>query len=173
MIIISIDPGSTSGWAILDTHRQNRPNLIDSGQLNQDDEYTWQSWWKNIDKVFTCMQLVCLVCEDQFIQRIPQYAAPNVAKRIYAQQVDALKISSSAGQWEGCAKLYGWQVLPRIHPQTWKHALFGSCKNVNTKLLALAWVQSAWKLKLKNKEHHRAEAICIGCYIAKQQQLMR
>ena len=160
--LLAVDPGKISGWAVF-----KMPNLLFAwGQIKPEKNVQWSQLWQKFQDIDGRW---LIICEGQFIPDVP-YAASRAKKlELFGKQQKSLKIASSAGSWEGVARYLGWEVLPRIHPLKWRRGIFGpqKCTANQAKKLAVEIVNKAHELELKSREHHVAEAICIGDYTRK------
>lgn len=161
--LLAVDPGRVSGWAIF-----KLPALLFAyGHLRPDKPKEWVGFW---EKYPAYDGRWSLVSEAQFIAPVKYRSERTKMLEMLSKQQKALKTAISAGCWEGAARLNGWDIRDRVHPATWRSAIFGKGRYSapQAKKLALKIVNASYDLKLKNSQHHTAEAICIGDFARKQ-----
>jgi hypothetical protein len=165
--ILAVDPGSQSGWAIIEVG--NAPRPVNSGQLGTT---------KRAPLKGSLMRLVCemaivesgaeqsvqLAIEGQFL---PSAAGMNQWARAHA--VDALETARVAGMWRGVAESMGIGVWSdTILANTWRRAVWGRrvWRREQSKIYAVTMANRVYGCKIKKTYDHEAEAVWIGVYAA-------
>jgi hypothetical protein len=94
-----------------------------------------------------------------------------------ALQRSAMAVAVSKGRWLGIAEALRLEVLPDVHPTTWREAMlgrgWGRRPRKQCKRQAVEVVRALWKIKMLVSHDHTAEAIIIGAYAAKDKVVQR
>lgn len=152
---LGIDPGVTSGWALVSLADSGRPKLELHGAAKH----------LPYRDVITDITIRAGVLEQVVCQVEGQFVPGDAAHR--AQAVDSLSTAASRGAWEEACTAAGWIVLPAVQPNAWRKAVLGSWspKWTRAKCKACAISQVALMDKVKVADHV-AEAILMAGYAA-------
>ncbi len=170
--VLAVDPGRWCGWVLLRCPvGKGRVALVAFGQLERPTGELLHrlARWAEIQCYEGGGDRIWLACEQQFATR------DSNTKRGYARATDMIGVAQMAGKWICAAEAHEYPVV-LIHPSTWRTRVLGCKANVLEKVakrmaLQFAKAKHGKLTKLKVKEHHVAEALCIGHHLAKALQL--
>jgi hypothetical protein len=165
--ILAVDPGSQSGWALVEVGNSPRP--VASGQLGT---------VKRAPMDGSSIAMVCelalgecagshavqLAIEGQFLP-----SAAGMGQWARAHAVDALATARVAGMWRGVGESLGIEVWSdSILANTWRRAVWGRrvWRREQSKVYAVTMANRVYGCKIKKSYDHEAEAVWIGVYAA-------
>ena len=152
---LGVDPGATSGWALVSLGTSGRPRLDLHGAARH----------LPYRDVITDLIIRVGILEPVTCQIESQFVPGDAAHR--AQAVDSLATAASRGAWEEACSAAGWRVLQPVSPNVWRKAVLGGWEQKWTraacKAAAIRQVALLDRVKVAD---HVAEAILMAGYAA-------
>jgi Holliday junction resolvasome RuvABC endonuclease subunit len=145
--VLGIDPGATSGWAIVSISAN--PKLLRHGIFKfKDDASTVRELTLALDGLEDTV--IKTFIENQFVSKNIQ---------------STMKICKKAGRWEEASIYHGIDV-EYIYPATWQSKELNGHKRATLKKASIAKCKGIWNVNLKEDT---ADASLIGRYAALRQ----
>jgi len=145
-VILGIDPGNHSGWAVLDDHDR----LLEHGELRFD--LKRQPCPSLIVKTLSWRYTFTMACiESQYLGENPR---------------SCITLAQTAGRWiEACAAAE-IPIVVLVDPSTWQHAelsIRGKARRKQRKAASISKCLGLWKIELVD---HCADAALIARWAA-------
>lgn len=163
MMSIGIDPGTTTGWAMVMPNTKGQLTLVDHGHIKRDKTeggdwlpYVQQvrnlllGWWQIPDRIF-------LAVEGQYIG---SYTDARGVRRPVAGSIVPAQI---AGIWMGAiSTMMDPDMVHQYQPDEWRHIIWPDMRRMKrdeAKRWAVRWVKMAFQVKVTQDE---ADAIGLA-----------
>lgn len=147
-VVLAIDPGAVSGWAILRVGELERYGLAeDAGARGH--------------AVAEAMRIARDRCHVLIVVA-EKWSAGGERTDRRMTHVTWMGLSKQWGKWEVALELAGHPMrrVVRVYPQTWHASILGG-RRVNTKVQAISYVGRRFGRTVASDE---ADAICIGLW---------
>lgn len=156
MLVLSVDPATSSGYALWRDWKVIDSGTIKATKKEKDEEFVHIS--RKIQEKFGDILLDALVIEQQYP---PVSNNMQVTPKVVAQIMGSYKISCIRGIWMGCVEAAS---VISVAPATWENAVLSTgrrMKRDQIKEIAKTVAQSEIGRRPKSDE---SDAICIGMW---------
>lgn len=173
--VFSADAATVTGWSLMACAMDTTLKLLAHGATGEVAGTTGVEVGQTFDALAGALKWlqpkqVVFAYERLFLPT----AAEDEDGSTRAKAVGTMTAQLCVGRWVGIAEERGYLVYhytdgkPGVPPGAWRNARLGKQRwtRKKAKAAALRRVAKVYDLKLEEKRHHTAEAICLGEFVA-------